>query len=1543
MKLLIRPTYFIRPKRIFLWSIIVILMNFGAFGFAQENTPEPEIIDASLSHSIINLGETVTFTVTVKNRGDDSPQGGITVSFPDADVEILETNGTIYPIGSEVMKQNGDTKGIEKITTKYLMLEKWILQWKSNMEYQLKVTFRPKNHGMVTVFYRAALQVRKETSEFSVVLHEYNEDIFIDQQGFPTKFLLLHVLNPDTAKKAIDSLNFVNFPVLSKQIADLEAESHGGISYPLLEAESHGGISYPLLAYLHRANKNYAQAIESSHQYLKILEENEYWWMAPDILYVLALLYTETQQIQKATQLLEEKLPFLTDSPEISHPGLVADEKGNGETLGLANIADILEFLGYLYASQGLTDKANAYYAAARRERYQGAEDSDSKHFMIGKDSPLYPLIDSFYKKQFDIRNREKNNVEEIQLLEQLFKGLVEKGYIKDKYGWRIETTIAEQFVYRENIDMDSEQELIGFIKPPGMDEFMSFFSIDLRQDKMFSISVMRKYFGYGERIIIEDINHDGLKELVLSSWSGSGLFLSIDVYQPCKDTFTPLFTETIPCGLFDLIDINADGFDELVIWAPFVSRHYSSGSTTSNYLIKAYAWNGNQYVLTEVFQTTQEFDCLPRSGNTLVGSMDLLGALTAEEYIPSITRMEITQENAHEFLEMLVWAIEAYSLHKEKEKLLQLLNLAKQKAEKIENHALKAEIEYRILKIKAEVYVNVLRDYLHAASLYEELIRLYKNLHKSELQPKICIPELSGLYHNLGVAYWYIKEYQQGIDALHTAITFLKNCDDSEDIVTSQSIAYSNLAVLYTELNELESAKHCVFQALELDQQIKRDMGLFYNLLHFANIYSQLGNEELAIDHCVKSIYTAAFRHDTHGMRMGYEQLGDIFLKQKNYTFAKTFFEQARRFSFSQDLRISGGSVYCSLGEIYYGLHKFDAAFRYFDTCHRIADSAFNQEYLWKSDYGKARVYARQQQIEYALESYRQAITTIENLRANVQAEDLLLTFFTNKSPVYEEIVQFLVYAYTNDPSHEYDKLAFQYAEQGKNRLFVEQLTRLSAKISVGISPEFLAEETTLTQELIALETGLRQQLSIPEDRQNKELVQELREKRQQREQEYRELQRQIEREYPRYAELKNPKPITVEQVSKLLRSDEVLLEYFTTKDNIILWAISSSHSQMHILDGTPEMLDSHIRRLRTVIENKQPLDAVLLSQLYQQLVEPVKSFLSDAETVYIVPDGPLYYLPFDLLITSKGGQQIASTPVNRADFLLNDYLFTYIPSASVLRSIRTDSRWTTPRSDQYHLLAFGDPVYSKEELTQDEIPSNAMNKGAAEIERSLQNPAAGFEDIKVDRLPYTGQEVLTIGALHNLGDESEAINLRQKALETRVKEFDLTRFRYLHFATHGLLGNQVKGAWQQPSLVLSLYGEEQDEDGKSKNDGFLQMSEVFNLPMHADLVTLSACQTGLGDFVQGEGLVGLTRAFLYAGTPSVVVSLWNVSDLATAHFMEQFYQNLNNNGMSKVEALREAKLDMLEWFYIDKTGQYQTHHHPYYWAPFILIGDWH
>jgi CHAT domain-containing protein len=212
--------------------------------------------------------------------------------------------------------------------------------------------------------------------------------------------------------------------------------------------------------------------------------------------------------------------------------------------------------------------------------------------------------------------------------------------------------------------------------------------------------------------------------------------------------------------------------------------------------------------------------------------------------------------------------------------------------------------------------------------------------------------------------------------------------------------------------------------------------------------------------------------------------------------------------------------------------------------------------------------------------------------------------------------------------------------------------------------------------------------------------------------------------------------------------------------------------------------------------------------------------------------------------------------------------------------------------------IIAFGDPVY----------------ENVSDISRSSVK--------NYQRLEFSGKEIENIATLFKKGNAD--IYLRGDATEENVKrDGELKKFNYVHFATHGFI-DETKPDFS--SLVLT-------QDNNSEEDGFLQATEIFNLNLNADLVVLSACQTGLGKLVRGEGMVGLTRAFMYAGTPTVMVSLWSVSDVSTSILMGEFYRNLLKEKLGKTEALRKAQLSML--------GN-EKFAHPFYWAPFVLIGDW-
>jgi CHAT domain-containing protein len=291
---------------------------------------------------------------------------------------------------------------------------------------------------------------------------------------------------------------------------------------------------------------------------------------------------------------------------------------------------------------------------------------------------------------------------------------------------------------------------------------------------------------------------------------------------------------------------------------------------------------------------------------------------------------------------------------------------------------------------------------------------------------------------------------------------------------------------------------------------------------------------------------------------------------------------------------------------------------------------------------------------------------------------------------------------------------------------------------------------------------------------------------------------------------------------------------------------------------------------------------------EIFQKLLQPMAGQIKGAGKLIIVPDGVLAYLPFETLVDNR-------TPLE-PHYLLETFAIAYAPSASALFAIRQRNAATAADG----LLAFGDPMDS-------EPGSQQVN-------------FAGSAAAQFQTLPYTRKEVNDIGSLFS--NPARRLFLGAEAREQTLKAEPLDRFRYLHFAAHGVIDEEYPA---RSGIRLSPAGDKHE-------DGVLQMSEVMRLKLNADLVTLSACRSGLGKLVNGEGIIGLTRSFLYAGADGVVVSLWDVNDLSTAALMKSFYINLKQ-GLPKDEALRQAKLQLLQ-------GEKRSWQQPYFWAPFVLVG---
>jgi len=360
-----------------------------------------------------------------------------------------------------------------------------------------------------------------------------------------------------------------------------------------------------------------------------------------------------------------------------------------------------------------------------------------------------------------------------------------------------------------------------------------------------------------------------------------------------------------------------------------------------------------------------------------------------------------------------------------------------------------------------------------------------------------------------------------------------------------------------------------------------------------------------------------------------------------------------------------------------------------------------------------------------------------------------------------------------------------------------------------------------------------------------------------------------------------------------ELLPPGTALLEYSIGEHRGYAWALTRDGLRGVPLPGSRE-LQPLVDSYRKTLSERVPALAVGSAmaridagarKLYQMLIAPVESALDGSKRLVIVPDGMLAYLPFETLL-GKGR-------------MIERFEISYAPSASALAALQQRERQRS--SPQRSLLAFGDPAYER--------PRSGTPLLASLVERGLD----------LTSLPNSREEVTAIGSLFS--PTAKRIYLGREAREESLKGEHLENFRFLHFATHGYFDEEHPS---RSGLVLA-------PGTDAKQDGVLQADEIMRLHLNADLVTLSACQTGLGKVLAGEGVIGLTRAFFYAGAQSLVVSLWNVNDAATAEMMKQFYTNLRN-GMARDEALRQAKLGLMR--------ANSAWRHPYYWAPFVFMG---
>lgn len=605
------------------------------------------------------------------------------------------------------------------------------------------------------------------------------------------------------------------------------------------------------------------------------------------------------------------------------------------------------------------------------------------------------------------------------------------------------------------------------------------------------------------------------------------------------------------------------------------------------------------------------------------------------------------------------------------------------------------------------------------------------------------------------------------------------------------------------------------------------------------------------------------------------------------------------------------------------------------------------------------------------ALPYYLESVETLDFLYSQTRgySEETRHAFLAQFSAVYRETIRILLQLNRANPGAGFDRQALAVASRNQSRVFTEMMRQADVARFSG-EPAFikLRESRDQLQERLA---QLRQaRATVPVTLANAaQRVADFDAQLGQATKQLGALEDELWQRYPRFMELANPRPVTVEDLQgKLLKPGEALLTYVLLPQETVIFVLTPGSFRMAVTGARRADLANRVHRIRRAIDKVAAGESVLflrdidpdsLGLMHRDLIAPVEAELAGAQKVFVVADGPLHTLPFELMVrpmseaqrTDFEREQRASNgsaehpylaEYKRLPYLGDQYKFAYLPSLAALASQRLYPKARTKSGTD--LVAFADPLFEPD----------AAKLMPARTQKSLALLNVGFSRSNsgvplIPRLMETALEAKEIAAV--LGGDNRLF-IGERAQESVVKKGELRDARFVLFATHGFLGGefvpsdlpvaegeQARAAPRnqaQPALALTLVGDLLGEDG------LLTMKEIIeDLELDAELVALSACNTA-GDSAEannGEGFAGLTRAFMYAGARSLLVSHWSVDSLSTQALMTTTFRNIKN-GMAPIGAMSAAQRGLRTDGYTN--GQYHfSRAHPFFWAPFVYVGD--
>ena len=766
-----------------------------------------------------------------------------------------------------------------------------------------------------------------------------------------------------------------------------------------------------------------------------------------------------------------------------------------------------------------------------------------------------------------------------------------------------------------------------------------------------------------------------------------------------------------------------------------------------------------------------------------------------------------------------------------------------------------------------------------------------------------------------IGMLHWYSNDEPRALDYYLQSLRLLQKVDDRRAV----QMTLNNIGLAYTQLGEFDRARTYLGEALTMSRNNNDRPNEAVSLINLGRLDLAAGSDMSARGKFSSAAEIARTLNDgkTEAMALG-NVCTTYNLPEEKEQRLKCHLDSLKRL---QELKENSWivGILVNLAFHYKDSGQKQQAFDYYTQALSLSTKLNDQQSTINILDSLALFELDRGNLQQARVNAESAIQILESSRGRIGSSELQGYYFGTRAYVYKTYIHILMELHRQQPAAGYDLRALQASERGRARSLVEKLREASTRQPVD--KQLLEREQSLEAQVNA-KAFRRIELLATKDTEPeaKALTLEIEVLMA----ELENVRGQIRQKSPRSADFTEPTTLTVQQIQALLDRDTVILEYSLGDQASYLWAVTSTSITSHVLPKASEVTTAALE-LYEMLAKRNPVSSEMLSSarnLSRMLLAPVAAQLQKKRVV-IVADGALRYLPFATLPNPAAAKRQSDyVPLIRTNELTN------LPSIPALVALRTQAGSRKPAAGDVAVIA--DPVFSAqdERVLKRDPASQASVAAPIDVmsqlmQRVVEKTSAERDGDNLARLPGSRREAEAIAALLPSGKVRKILDFNSSRDVVRSEE--LAGYRNLLFATHALIDNTHP---ELTAIVLSLV----DQNGNPV-DGYLRLHEIQNLNLSADLVVLSACSTGLGKDVEGEGLIGLTQGFIYAGAARVVVSLWKVDDDATAELMIKFYRGMLKEGKRPAEALRAAEVEM------SKSDQWKS---PHYWAAFVLQGEW-